>query len=469
MKKILPVIVLLVSSQFINSTTIDSLTARAAKAITLVSGISGKIELNESYQTLLELAQKGHPMSMNAVGRLCFEGKVCAIDTMAGLNWLGRAGDAGYYAAWHNLGTIYKYGRAGVKQDFRLAYYYFEKIAQSPNSMKHLGQYDAGYMLYKGLGCTQDYNKAYTYFKESAKADFVPSMYMLALCYRNGYGVDQNTGEAGYWISQAAKEGYTPAIDEYYATGPENTLVRSKLRSAPISNIPEQYREVPHLRQVEVNQLDGDYEGVLVTYDWSGKVVIKETTLSLSIKTNHRTVLAEWRELGADTVTVAAEWCDSSLVFKDAIQGRQGHYDGNDKRQWTFTNARLQILQDDTSSCLAGNLQMYSPESMEPNQPMYISLHKVSKTGIKTNGKQELNVYPNPFENGLNISFNQLKESEVKIAVFTTNGVRVYLESLGVLSEGRQDITLSLQLNPGVYKLNVITGVKTYQSIVVRK
>jgi hypothetical protein len=38
-------------------------------------------------------------------------------------------------------------------------------------------------------------------------------------------------------------------------------------------------------------------------------------------------IVAEWREQGADTVMVTAEWRNSSLVFTDARQGRQGHYD----------------------------------------------------------------------------------------------------------------------------------------------
>jgi TPR repeat protein len=71
-------------------------------------------------------------------------------------------------------------------------------------------------------------------FQESVEAGFVPSMYMLALCYRNGYGVERSNGDAGYWIAQAAKDGYTPAVEEYYAEGPENAPVRITLRSASV-------------------------------------------------------------------------------------------------------------------------------------------------------------------------------------------------------------------------------------------
>jgi hypothetical protein len=55
------------------------------------------------------------------------------------------------------------------------------------------------------------------------------------------------------------------------------------------------------------------------------------------------------------------------------------------------------------------------------------------------------------------------------VAVYTAGGQCLYLESLGVLGEGRQDITLPLSLNPGVYLLKVITGEKSHQTIVVHK
>jgi hypothetical protein len=127
----------------------------------------------------------------------------------------------------------------------------------------------------------------------------------------------------------------------------------------------------------------------------------------------------------------------------------------------------LQIVQDDTASFLTGNLQMYSPETMEPNQPMYLSLRKVTNTTLETS--ERFSVYPNPFEDGLNISFYQVEFSAVQVAVFTTSGQRVYLESLGTLPEGQQDITLKLSLKAGVYVLKVFTGKKAYQTVVVHQ
>jgi hypothetical protein len=40
------------------------------------------------------------------------------------------------------------------------------------------------------------------------------------------------------------------------------------------------------------------------------------------------------------------------------------------RQLWSFTNSRLQLLQDDTDSYLAGNLQLYSLESYKKSHPL---------------------------------------------------------------------------------------------------
>ncbi len=51
----------------------------------------------------------------------------------------------------------------------------------------------------------------------------------------------------------------------------------------------------------------------------------------------------------------------------------------------------------------------------EPHQPMCLSLRKVASP--QTNMDETFSVYPNPFENALNISFNQSVASEVRVTV----------------------------------------------------
>jgi hypothetical protein len=76
---------------------------------------------------------------------------------------------------------------------------------------------------------------------------------------------------------------------------------------------------------------------------------------------------------------------------------------------------RIKVRSASINQVLAGNLQLYSLESLEPHQPMCLSLRKVAKS--QANMDETFSVYPNPFENALNISFNQPVASEVRVTV----------------------------------------------------
>ena len=111
---------------------------------------------------------------------------------------------------------------------------------------------------------------------------------------------------------------------------------------------------------------------------------------------------------------------------------------------------------------------MYSPQTMEPNQPMYLNLKKADVTPISST-KSRFYVYPNPFSEGINVSFYQQKEEKVSIQISTLNGKAVYQADLGKYPQGQQDITLSLNLQPGAYILRLTTGKTTQQSVIIRK
>jgi hypothetical protein len=112
---------------------------------------------------------------------------------------------------------------------------------------------------------------------------------------------------------------------------------------------------------------------------------------------------------------------------------------------------------------------MFSPQTMEPNQPMYINLRKTSQAVTPVTTRKGFYVYPNPFSDGLNISFYQQKAAEVVVTINKTSGERVYSASLGKYAKGQQDITLPLKLASGVYLLKVSSGKAAYQTVVIRK
>ena len=125
---------------------------------------------------------------MFSLGNVYLLGRGVAADGNRAAELLGKAAGAGYAKAYHVLGMMYKEGRGGVARDFVRAYTCFSKGADAGNRQC---LYAKGYMLYKGLGCGQDYAAAVAAFREAAGMKDGMSWYMLGICHRNGFGSRQ--------------------------------------------------------------------------------------------------------------------------------------------------------------------------------------------------------------------------------------------------------------------------------------
>lgn len=450
------------------SQKIDSSAVNLNRAINLLNGTNGRFDHEKAIHTIKYHANAGEPMAMNAIGICYMKGLGVVNDTIKGINWLQLAAGNGYNQAWHNLGLVYKYSWSGVKQNMKTAFDYFNEGAKQEDKYC---LYDAGYMLYKGFGCDQNYEKAFEYFSKASKVNYSPAMYMLGLCYRNGYGTPRSAGDANYWLSQAMLKGYREAADELNADEAENPQTRMSVRNNQASpgNISSFYK-IKHLVNLKSEPIDGKYEGVLVTYDWSGKNALKVVPLLLEIKSDGEYLKAQWNEQGNDSMQVEAVWKDTCLQFTKATQNRTDHYSFGKSTKWNFSNARLQMLKDSTSSYLAGDIQMISPETLEPNRPMYMSLRKLNQQkGNNNNSDIDFKVYPNPFYEGINIDFYQLTKSDVIISFYNMEGKCLLTNNIGKYDKGMQQIAFKANLAPGTYLLKLSTEGKNFQSIVIRK
>lgn len=214
--------------------------------------------------------------------------------------------------------------------------------------------------------------------------------------------------------------------------------------------------------------INGSYEGLLVTYDWSGKNIIRETPVVLNLVSDGKTVEGEWIEAG-DTVSLKAEQEADKLRFIDTRQYRSDHYTTDSPEMFRFEQAEVQITSDEEWTSLAGTVRMYSPESMEPERPMYLSLRKANaNTSITANlTVNGLRAYPIPFTSELNISFMQLEEEGVQIGLYNYSGVCAYLYNAGRLPAGEQHLTLTPLLPAGTYIVKLFAGKSSSQVIVV--
>ena len=149
------------------------------QAVSVLKGLDNSQTKTWAINVLRQAAETdSSAYAMNALGIAYMKGMGLEQDDSLAALWFERAGQNGYIDAFHNLGSFYK---NRPQQDFVRAALSFQKGAEAGSIMS---LYDYGFMLYKGLGCNQDYAQAVSLFRRGADYDHSPCLYMLGLCYR---------------------------------------------------------------------------------------------------------------------------------------------------------------------------------------------------------------------------------------------------------------------------------------------
>jgi hypothetical protein len=421
----------------------------------------------------LEILEKGAllelPDYMNALGVYYSDAPGVEPDWEKAAYWFRKAAVKDHPKALYNLGMMYKYGR-GVEQDLEKSFLYARLSADKghPN-----GQYFAGYMLYKGLGCEQNYQKAVRYLQQSADQGHYPSMYLLGLCLRNGYGVEQDTATARFYLEIAAARGYTFAQEELEIAQPELDVNVGFLKSAELleKNLPQSFCPVEH--NLSQKLINGTYSGTLVTYDWSGNHILKESDLKLTLRTENDTLKGQWMQNDSSVVMFSAQLTPDGLVFYDAVVPRTDHYNRY-PLMYEFQKATLEVSQSGEETFLAGNLQLFSQATMEPERPVYLSLSR-NDSAVQTEVMHQndaisnLVAFPNPFRNNLMITFSLKEESDVHLSLLNPAGAVVYRASSEQLSSGKNKLNVSVELPAGSYIVLLKTKAYTASTMVVKQ
>lgn len=423
------------------------------------------------------------PEAMHVMGMVYYSGLSVKRDLDSARIYFEKANNKGYLKSAYNLAMLYRLG-IGVKQDFTKAYQYLCRAGEDGQAQ---AVYARGYMQYKGLGCTQSYEEALKYFHQAADKGHGYSMYMIGLCFRNGYGVERDKGEANFWLKKASDRNIKTSDMELSIDSPENPIQPIKMSSA-VSKVETAYAQTVRFRKIRhqissSRQLKGNYSGSLSTFDWSGQYVIKESPLEIYIEQNGNQIIARWKEDTLATVVAKGVLTDTALVFTEATYSKRDHYNGSKPAVWDFLLATLQLVTDSNSVTLAGSLQLYSPDTKEPEKPMYLSIRskpvstKRSKVAAAEVSPSEPTaelitdpmVYPNPFSNLLNISFYLEEKATCSVSIFSMSGSKVYEESLGKLNNGIQHFQLNLNLISGNYSVKLSYGDKVFRSVIIKK
>lgn len=435
-------------------------------AVGVLKGIYEDYPKNVAVDVLQKAAEQDTmAYAMNVLGLAYMEGIGVDKNAENALHWLNMAAKNGFYEAYHNIGTIYKNGKCGVKQDFNKAYSAFAEGAITASTTC---KYDAGFMLYKGLGCNQNYEKAKELFESAVSEGHSGAMYMLGLCYRNGYGVERDEEKAMLYLNQSADLGYAAAIEELSRPTPENCLHDIFTNDELYSKLPSSMPDI----NVNINDttlFKGHYEGYIVMYDWSGKYVLGEKPVYMSINRNE-TEGYGLLVLGTDSIPFSAEYqTDGSLKFKKSYVQLNERYNSIGKVSYKLDKADLDIW----NGKIRGALSLYSMKLREPERPMYMELYNENYNpetdGDESGRNSHITISPNPFDYEFSALFELNQGAFATARIFDKYGIAIWKKDLGFIEQGKNKITLTPNLNSGYFVLNISAGKQVLRTIIVKK
>lgn len=395
-----------------------------------------------------------------------------AIDVLAGQDstqckeWavqlLEQAAGEDFPLAYHVLGMHSKYAVEG-KQDFKAAYDYFSRGAALGDATCC---YDCGFMKYKGLGTEQSYAEAVQYFKQAAESGHATAIYMLGLCYRNGYGVEPDSAYSYYFLNMAAEMGATEAVTELLSELPENEgIIPSESEEVDVPVYDEMPGIVPYL-PLNKKVLAGRYEGILMTYDWSGEWPLSAKPLVVDMSVNDAQVTGTWIA-ETDTIGFSATMADDGTLSFDQTESTLFERYAPD----FYAHFRFdQVDVNYRNGLLTGQLRLYSLDEQEPARPMYVALrHTLYAEGYSAEDEScNIMAYSSPTTHAVTVKF-ELPEDvpSVQVSLLTQGGLKVADYQYGAMQSGINTVTFTPSLQPGYYAIRVVAGEHQYQTILV--
>lgn len=387
-----------------------------------LNGKGVELDYKKAYKIFRIYAKQGDGEALNALGMMYKRGIGPEQNDKSAFGFFQRAMKKGYAKGAFNLGLMYKFGNY-VAQNQDSAFYWL-------NKSKEMGfdrtNYMFGHAFYKGQGTKQDYTEAVKCYTSGSQKGDASCMFMLGYCYFRGRGVERNPELGKYWIEKSADKGYTRAID-FIARNNSKTFGAEKkqLKNAiiePINGfIPVKHKVVKNA--VSNTSITGEWEGKLITYDWSGEEIEEEVPVKVVLQTTGESIDGLWIENGTDPIRIDAVLQDTSWIFNN-IQLHEN------ERPMLMETGRFSIETNGGKEYLTGNVIFYSPVTKEYFLPNNIVLERKSTTTetLINNEANEFIVYPNPFEGQFTLKFSLDRTQKVSVMIFDMQSRLIYSE-----------------------------------------
>lgn len=117
----------------------------------------------------------------------------------------------------------------------------------------------------------------------------------------------------------------------------------------------------------------------LVVYDWSGKYILQEKPVKVSVNRNSNEVTGSI-SIGHNDIPFYADITDDGMLkFRDSYANIKERYTRKGKVRYRLNYAKLGICKDG----IIGELSVYSLNHREPEKPMHIQLHRSDRLNRK--------------------------------------------------------------------------------------
>ncbi len=438
------------------------------------------------FKMISDCAELGDAEAENLLGVFYINGVGTEKNLTKAYELISRAASKNNAKAQYNLGRMYKKGE-GVSIDFQKAIDWFEKAKEQGNQR---ATYSLGYMYYKGLGVEQDYQKALYWFRNS---DDHMAKHFLGLSYYQGYGVTAdeekaleilltnnivNSATLIKYIQNNQKQKNEKAVEMALNTNTEKPNQNDI--AEVITTEANNYR---HKEEANIEDMQGDWVGRLIQYDWSGAVIERVLPIEMSFDSENDSLININYSFLKEEKRIAASKKQDYLYFKTPFNFRLNKLYSSNPRELTLDYELLsihfkkQIIGNHTY--LTGKIDSYIKNWKEYGQPTSIVLKRLDNdidiemlNALAAQEDQFIKLYPIPLKNQLTIQYELESDTNVQIelvGLYANRSIIIAPASLQKAGKHTYNVPISGNIPEGIYVVRLTAGNRLYTRLITKE
>lgn len=435
------------------------------QAMRYLNGINTDVDYSKALVRFAYLAKLGDPRSINSLAGMISQGLGIPQNEAKARELYEQASLLGYGKASYNLAMMYKTGKGGDQDFLKAAEYAQTALQQGYNQALYM----LGYLNYKGFGVNQNYNLAVEYFTKGAELKQASSTYFLGLCYLGGYGVEKNISMGKKLVEKAAILGNDHAVD--FILERRDEKYEQPLKNDKEGNPYPHYRRISKNDSFRLENFEGNWTGKILRYDFSGKQVIEERFLKLNFSIDKDGQLSgQWEQNDSIIISVKGEKKEGFFQLEDM------QYLQSWNRIWKMQTLAFQADTIGKDTVLYAELIQFCPQIMEPSAPLMLELKRAKNMEENQKDKKQeppvikkIKVFPNPFDNSINLQISLIKETDATITICDISGKTLLRETHKFVVGEQTRIINTTDLPSGSYSFSVKGDGINQNTVLIKK